>query len=140
MIARPMIVRASGALLSRTYNRYLLASVAALGFDTGLFLLLLRAGMMPVAASAAGYVFGLVVHWLISTRLVFDGAMASEGRDRAGRKMLFVLTGLLGLAITMAIVGASHWAGQDPRLAKVVAIIVSFQATYVARRLLVFRP
>lgn len=128
------------ALLSRTYNRYVLASVAALGFDTGLFLfLLMGTGSPPVAASAAGYIFGLAIHWLISTRLVFSDAVASDGAARTGQKALFVLTGLLGLAITMAIVGASHWAGLNALAAKLVAIIVSFQATYMARRLLVFR-
>ncbi|HEX7873411.1 MAG TPA: GtrA family protein [Sphingobium sp.] len=134
-----MIARTASALLSRTYNRYLLASVVALGFDTGLFLLLLHGGLPPVAASAAGYIFGLAMHWLISTRLVFDGGVASEGAARTGQKMLFVLTGLLGLTITMAVVGTGHWAGLDPRLAKLAAIVVSFQATYMARRLLVFR-
>lgn len=134
-----MLAGAASALLSRTYNRYVLASVAALGFDTGLFLLLMWTGMPPVAASAAGYVFGLVMHWLISTRLVFGHAVASDGAARAGQKALFVLTGLLGLAITMVIVGAGHWAGLNALAAKLVAIIVSFQATYMARRLLVFR-
>jgi putative flippase GtrA len=134
-----MILRTAGALLSRTYNRYLLASVAALGFDTGLFLLLLHTGIHPMAASAAGYMFGLAMHWLISTRLVFSGGMASDGAARTGQKMLFVLTGLLGLAITIAIVGGAHWSGMDPRLAKIVAIVMSFQATYLARRMLIFR-
>lgn len=134
-----MIARTAGALLSRTYNRYLLASVAALGFDTGLFLLLMRMGMPPVAASAAGYIFGLAAHWVISTRIVFDGAMASRGRARIEQKAMFVLTGLLGLVITMCIVGAGHWMGQSPVLAKIVAIVVSFQATYLARRVLIFR-
>ncbi|MFT3968519.1 MAG: GtrA family protein [Sphingobium sp.] len=134
-----MIARTAGALLSRTYNRYLLASIVALGFDTGLFLLLLRAGLPPVAASAAGYVFGLVLHWLISTRLVFAGGMAADGPARAGQKALFILSGLLGLAITMVIVGAGHRAGLDPRLAKLAAMVLSFQATYMARRILIFR-
>lgn len=134
-----MIAQAAGALLARTYNRYLLASVAALGFDSVCFLILLEAGASSVAASAMGYVLGLVMHWLISTRFVFMGAVQSAGAGRTGQKMLFILTGLLGLAITMAIMGVGEWVGQEPRLAKIVAIVASFQATYLIRRLLVFR-
>lgn len=134
-----MIARTAGALLSRTYNRYLLASVVSLGLDTGLFLMLLALGTASVAASAAGYMFGLAAHWIISTRLVFDGAMVSAGRARTGQKALFIGTGLIGLVITMAVVGVGQWLGENPLLAKIVAIVVSFQATYLARRVLIFR-
>jgi hypothetical protein len=39
----------------------------------------------------------------------------------------------------MGIVGAADLAGFDPRLAKLVAIVLSFQATYMLRRHVVFR-
>ena len=133
-----MIARMAGALLSRTYNRYVLASLAALAVDAGLFLLCLMAGLPPVAASALCYGVGMLAHWLFSTRFVFDGAMASAGSDRRARKMLFIVTGLLGVFITMSVVGVGHWLGQDPRLGKLAAIAISFQATYMARRMLVF--
>lgn len=135
-----MIGHTVGALLSRTYNRYLAASVISLGIDTGLFLLLLELGMGAMAASACGYMVGILAHWLISTRFVFDGGMMSDGIERVRQKSLFVATALLGLAITVAIVGFADRAGLDPRLAKLVAIVVSFQTTYVARRLTIFRP
>lgn len=120
---------------------YLLASVLALGSDAGLFLLLLDAGLPPIAASAVGYCAGILVHWLVSSRLVFaDGAAARGTDERHRQKLLFVGSALIGLAITTAIVGAGTMFGLDPRLAKVVAIVVSFQATYLLRRHIVFRP
>lgn len=119
---------------------YLLASGLALGSDAGLFLLLLDAGLPPMAASAIGYCAGIFVHWLVSSRLVFaDGAAARGTGERHRQKLLFVGSALVGLAITTAIVGTGTALGLDPRLAKLAAIIVSFQATYMLRRHIVFR-
>lgn len=119
---------------------YLLASMLALGSDAGLFLLLLDAGLSPLSASATGYCAGIVVHWMVSSRLVFaDGAAARGTGDRHRQKLLFVGSALVGLAVTTAIVGGGSASGFDPRLAKLVAIVVSFQATYLLRRHIVFR-
>lgn len=123
----------------RWFN-YLLASALALGSDAGLFLLLLDAGFAPIPASALGYCAGIGVHWLISSRLVFaDGAAARGTGERHRQKMLFVGSALVGLAVTTAIVGTGSALGLDPRLAKLVAILVSFQTTYLLRRHIVFR-
>lgn len=119
---------------------YLLASGLALGSDAGLFLLLLDAGLPPMAASAVGYCAGIFVHWLVSSRLVFaDGAAERGTGERHRQKLLFVGSALIGLAITTAIVGTGTALGLDPRLAKLAAIIVSFQTTYLLRRHIVFR-
>lgn len=119
---------------------YLLASVLALGSDAGLFLLLLDSGLSPMAASAVGYCAGILVHWLVSSRLVFaDGAAARGTGERHRQKLLFVGSALIGLAVTTAIVGTGSALGLDPRLAKLVAIVVSFQTTYLLRRHIVFR-
>lgn len=119
---------------------YLLASGLALGSDAGLFLLLLDAGLSPMSASAVGYCAGILVHWLVSSRLVFaDGAAARGTGERHRQKLLFVGSALIGLAVTTAIVGAVTAFGLDPRLAKLAAIVVSFQTTYLLRRHIVFR-
>lgn len=119
---------------------YLVASVLALGIDAGLFLLLLDAGLAPMTASAVGYCAGIVVHWLVSSRLVFaDGAAARGTGERHRQKMLFVGSALVGLAVTTSIVGTGSMFGFDPRLAKLAAIIVSFQITYMLRCHIVFR-
>lgn len=120
---------------------YLFASVLALGCDAGLFLLLLGAGFEPVAASALGYGLGIAVHWLVSSRLVFADSAAARGTgERHRQKMLFVGSALAGLAITTAVVGIGIGWGLDPRIAKLAAIAISFQTTYLLRRHIVFRP
>ncbi|MBB6124560.1 GtrA family protein [Sphingobium subterraneum] len=121
-----------------TYARYVAASAAALCLDIGLFLLMLRVGVPPIAASSIGYSAGLVLHWIISSRLVFSGAAARDARQRTQQKGLFIASAMIGLAITSAIVGIGTHFGLDARLAKLGAIAVSFQATWMLRRSVVF--
>lgn len=119
--------------------RYGFASLAALAVDMGSFLALL-AFMVPAAlASAAAYSAGIVTHWLFSSRTVFNDSVAQRGPERTRQKALFVGSALVGLALTIAIVGAGDMAGIDPRLAKLVAIAVSFAATWLLRSRIVFR-
>ena len=122
-----------------TYMRYIGASVVALVADTGLFLLLLG-WLQPTLAAAGGYVFGILVHWLISSRVVFVEQTATVARLRRKQKVLFLASALAGLALTVGIVGVGDLAWFDPRLAKAIAIVVSFQATYLLRKRIVFRP
>lgn len=125
-------------LANRIFVRYLGASATALAVDVGLFLLLLRSGFAAPAASAIGFCAGIAVHWLISSRLVFLATAALPGPDRWRQKFLFLLSAGLGLMLTVAIVTYGAAMGMDPRLAKLVAIIVSFSITYALRRMVVF--
>ena len=123
-----------------TYMRYLVVSVAALAVDLALFLLLLSAGVMAVVASALGYSLGILVHWLLSSRKVFHDRVSERGSaERTQQKAMFVMSALLGLGVTMGIVGLGEWLGLDPRVAKLVAIGVSFQLTYFLRNIIIFR-
>lgn len=132
-----------GAYLERLrdirFLRYLLASVGALSVDMGSFLLLLSAQVAAAPASAAGYSLGILAHWLLSSRTVFADSVAAGGRDRHLQKVGFVGSAFMGLGLTTLIVGAGDAAGIDPRLAKVVAIAVSFAATWIVRSRYVFR-
>lgn len=119
--------------------RYLGASVGALAVDMGSFLALLALGSTPAAAAAAGYSLGIVAHWLLSSRAVFSDAVAPRGLGRTRQKALFVISALLGLALTTAIVGLGDIAGIDPRLAKGGAIAASFTLTWMLRSRIVFR-
>ena len=121
------------------WTRYVMASVVALATDAGLFLILLNSGLYAVAASAIGYASGIIVHWLVSSRMVFnEGAAARGSSERTRQKAMFVGSAVIGLTITTAIVGGGDAAGFDPRIAKMLAIAVSFQVTYLLRRRYVF--
>lgn len=122
------------------FARYLAASVGALAVDVGAFLGLLALGAAGAPASAAGYSLGILAHWLMSSRAVFHDHVAESGHARTRQKALFVISALLGLALTTAIVGLGERAGIDPRAAKLVAIAISFMATWLVRSRIVFRP
>ena len=125
-------------MIAPTYLRYVVASGGALGLDMGLFMAALALGVPPVAAAGLGYCSGIVAHWLLSSRAVFVGALAEKGSPRRQQQALFLGSALIGLAITMGIVGLGQKLHVDPRLAKIVAVGISFQVTYLLRRKLVF--
>lgn len=129
-----------GALANVRLVRYGIGSVVALGSDLGLFMVLVGMGILPVGASALGYTLGILVHWLISSRLVFADNAAPRGPERTRQKGLFVASALAGLTITTVIVALGDMAGLMPVIAKLIAVVVSFQATYMMRKAFVFAP
>ncbi|MEO1222127.1 MAG: GtrA family protein [Pseudomonadota bacterium] len=132
---RPLIFRIGDI----RFIRYLLASVGALAVDVGSFLALMGLGLMAAPASAIGYSLGILAHWLMSSRAVFQDKVAANGYARSRQKALFVISALVGLALTTIIVGLGDSSGIDPRAAKIVAIGVSFLVTWLIRSKVVFR-
>lgn len=126
-------------LLDATPIRYFAASLVALAADMGSFLVLLEMGSSAAPASAASYALGIIVHWLISSRAVFADSVAAGGRPRTIQKAMFVISAMIGLALTTLIVGAGAALGIDPRLAKLAAVGASFVTTWLLREKLVFR-
>jgi putative flippase GtrA len=123
-----------------TFLRYAVVSVGALAVDMGIFLALLKSGMVSPIAAAIGYSVGIVAHWTLSSRKVFQDRVSERGtRERTQQKAMFVVSALLGLIVTMSIVGVGDALGLDPRIAKVMAIGVSFMLTYLLRNILIFR-
>jgi putative flippase GtrA len=51
---------------------------------------------------------------------------------------MFLLSAGVGLTVTVGIVTYGAALGMDPRVAKLIAIIVSFTTTYFIRRVIVF--
>ena len=140
MASAPSLFRPiMAALRDVRFVRYLLASVGALAVDVGAFLALLSLGVAAGGASAVGYSLGILAHWLMSSRAVFIGSVAAGGAARTRQKALFVASALLGLSLTFAIVSGGEAGGIDPRIAKAVAIAVSFAATWLIRNRIVFR-
>jgi len=125
-------------MLDQVYFRYIGASAVSLGVDFAIFMAALSIGVPPAAAAACGYMVGIVCHWMISSRMVFVGHVAEDAASRRQQQALFVVSALVGLGITTGIVGIGSSYGLDPRIAKGIAIVVSFQATYVIRKKVVF--
>ncbi|QGP79503.1 GtrA family protein [Sphingobium sp. CAP-1] len=124
-----------GALLARLmFARYLLASIGALACDFAAFLMLDRTGASPVSAAVGGYMVGLIVHWLISVRFVF----VADGGATHGQRIGFVISALLGMGITMVLVGALSALGLAPPIAKLLSVPVSFITVYAIRKYGVF--
>lgn len=122
----------------QVYLRYVGASAVSLGVDFSVFMAALSIGVPPALAAACGYIVGIVCHWLISSRMVFVGQVAEDSASRRHQQALFLLSALVGLGITTGIVGLGSRYGLDPRIAKAIAIVVSFQTTYVIRKKVVF--
>ncbi|MEP3051983.1 MAG: GtrA family protein [Erythrobacter sp.] len=121
------------------FIRYILASVGALAVDVGSFLALLSLGMIAAPASAIGYTLGILAHWLMSSRAVFQDDVAERGMARTRQKAMFVASAMVGLVLTTIIVAAGDWSGVDPRLSKGLAIIIAFASTWLLRSKIVFR-
>ncbi|MDE2560682.1 MAG: GtrA family protein [Sphingomonadales bacterium] len=122
-----------------TVLRYLIASAGALAVDMGTFLSLMTSGMPAVAASSVGYGMGIVAHWILSSRKVFADQVAERGPARTRQKAMFVVSALIGLALTTAIVWSATMTGFDPRAAKLAAVVASFTVTWMLRKAVVFR-
>jgi putative flippase GtrA len=127
----------SGLIVSQfMVARYLLASICALAGDMLVFLALGHLTVPPVTAAFGGYVAGMAIHWIISVRFVFLPGQADSATHI--HRIGFVLSALLGMAITMGMVGALNAVGIVPALAKLASIPVSFFAVYAIRKYGVF--
>jgi putative flippase GtrA len=133
------MLRTLGTLASGVppYMRYIAVSGGALGVDLGVYFVGLSMGIAAALAAAIGYLAGVAFHWILSSRLVFDD-VAERGLARTKQKALFLTSAFIGLGLTVAIVAVATRYGLDPRLAKMVAVAVSFQTTYILRRTIVF--
>lgn len=119
------------------YMRYIAVSGGALCADLGVYVVALSTGMVATLAAAIGYLTGVAIHWILSSRHVFDD-VAECGFARTRQKALFLTSAFIGLGVTVAIVALATRYGLDARIAKLVAVGVSFQTTYLLRRNVVF--
>lgn len=116
--------------------RYLVASLLALCVDMGLFLALTWAGLAPGWAAMLGYGGGIVMHWLLSVRFVFS--VTTARRPLRLLRLQFLLSALLGLAITGWLVSLLTAMDMAPAGAKGTAVLASFIAVYLVRKHVVF--
>ncbi len=125
-------------MLGEDRVRYVLVSAAALAVDTLITLNLTWSGFAPSLSAAAGYVIGLTLHWVLSTRFVFAGELGSDNRARARQAALFILSGLGGLAVTVATFSTAVTLGIAAPIAKAFAVAISFCIVYLIRRHVIF--
>lgn len=122
----------------REFLRYGAVSGVALLVDTALFLSLARVidgGYM--AAATVGFLAGSVVHYVLAVRLVFRRRKLAH--NRAAESVLYVVIGLIGLAVNDAVIYVCVGWMQTPLLtAKLAAAAGSFLAGYAGRKLILF--
>lgn len=131
---RALTVWLGNIALRFMFARYLLASICALSSDMAVFLMLSRAGATPMLAAFGGYAIGLVVHWGISIRFVFDTGAGPSNAQRVA----FVVSALIGMGITMAMVGGLSAVGIAPAIAKLISVPASFLSVYAIRKYGIF--
>ena len=116
---------------------YTVVSIVALGVDLAVFNALLLGSMRPALAGAAGYMTGLVLHYILSVRFVF--ATAGSTKSNARRFGEFVLSGCAGLAITWSLIHLATDVAHVPAMVgKVAAVGTSFIVVFMLRRGIVF--
>lgn len=122
----------------RRFLRYMGVNIATCVFDYSIFLCFTYFyPEAPTLASVLAYAIALDLNYDLSRRFVFgtDGSHKSEER----LSLEFLLTGLVGLAITAAVtplgVYVMNW---TPVRSKTVAVLVCFVVLYFVRSRLVF--
>ena len=118
--------------------RYVLVSVAALGVDTLITLNFTWAGIAPALCAAAGYMIGLALHWVLSSRFVFAAELAGDRAARMRQAALFFASGFGGLAVTVAVFTTAVSFGAPALFAKAISVGVSFCAVFLVRRHFIF--
>jgi putative flippase GtrA len=134
---QPAFIPAWVARLMPELSYYTLVSIAALGVDLVIFNGLALGGMRPAVAGAIGYLVGMIVHYLLSARFVFDVTNADKGNAR--RFAEFALSGAIGLAITWGLIHLATDVCHLPAMAgKIAAVGTSFIVVFLLRRGIVF--
>jgi putative flippase GtrA len=118
-------------------SRYAVVSGLALALDFAVFLGFNGAFDYPTLAGVVGYGCGIILHYHLSRRFVFDATRSQKSTHRMFSE--FVASGLVGLAVTAgAIAVATGEFGLTPLAAKALAVGASFLGVFVIRRRVVF--
>jgi putative flippase GtrA len=119
---------------------YIAVSGAAFVVDFSMYWVLLKFAKFAFVAACGGYVFGVLCHYALSSRIVFKTRFAKRGlKHEAPAVMKFFAAGATGLVVTAAVVGLlADVMGVHPLIAKLVAAGCSFGAVFLSLRLFVF--
>ena len=116
--------------------RYALVSGLALTVDFAVFMALNGIIGHPTLSGVTGYGVGIVVHYFLSRRFVFD----ARGAKAAHRLFVeFAASGVVGLLATAGVIAvATAEFGLAPIYAKLLAAGASFIGVFLIRRTVVF--
>ena len=144
----------------RKISIYTVISVVCLVIDVAVLWVLVRVGMLAALAGMLSYMLGLVVHYILSVRLVF---VPAKSRVVAGKAKLptqanlqthpqasamghhlayffgYFLTGFAGAVLTAGIIDLGGRLAIPLPFSKAVAIGVAFFVVYGLRRYALFR-
>lgn len=113
-------------------------SALALALDFAIYLALTRLQIMsPAMAGVTGYSLGLLLHYTLSVRFVFDAGASLKTRRRLFTE--FAASGMFGVVTTWAVIHTAVGAfGIGSLAAKGLAVLVSFLAVFIIRRSIIF--
>lgn len=136
VLSAGMILRHASTTLPQL-GRYAIVSALALALDFAVFLALNDTFGYPTLAGVIGYSVGIGLHFLLSRRFVFAAGRSPKAAHRLFGE--FVASGLVGLAVTAAVIAlATGTFGLAPIAAKVLAAGASFLGVFLIRRTIVF--
>ncbi|MEZ5817968.1 MAG: GtrA family protein [Hyphomicrobiaceae bacterium] len=126
--------------LARQIVGYLAVSGTALVVDVAVYWALLKVLHLAALAAAGGYVCGVMVHYALSSRVVFAGRLRARGVVAEAPVLAkFFVAGGTGLLVTVATVGLlADVMGMNALFAKLVAAGLSFVTVFTALRVFVF--
>lgn len=117
--------------------RYGAVSLLSLAVDALALGLLARwLGVPSVLAGSLSYLLGALVHYQLSRQYVFAPGLLSA--RRSAEFAAFLVTGLVGLALTAGVLAVGQALHASLALGKGVAVLTSFFVTYALRRYAVF--
>ena len=121
---------------------YVAVSGSALCVDVAVYWMMLGFAKFAFMAAAAGYVCGVLFHYILSSRVVFRDLFQKRGMvQEAPALAKFYAAGLSGLVVTACIVGfLADVLGVHPLLAKAAAAGCSFIVVFLSLRFFVFNP
>ncbi len=121
----------------RQFLRYSLASMLAFGMDVlALYWLVERAGLHYLLAATLAYLLGLVCHYLLAIRWVFEVRRLPRWQHEFA---LYALLGLAGLGLNVLAIGLLvEQAGLAYLPAKLLAAALTVAFNFGARKLLLF--
>lgn len=126
--------------LALQFAGYLAVSGTALIVDVAVYWSLVKSLRVAALAAAGGYVCGVVVHYLLSSRIVFAGRLKARGVVQEAPVLArFFMAGGTGMLVTVATVGLlADILGVHALAAKLIAAGLSFVTVFTVLRVFVF--